>query len=89
MIKRLYSWHIKQRRFKLFKGSLLAPMKPSREPFRLFRGRQYFFAAEGQYVYEKAARRRFFRYLFLGIFLFIGFVWFAIESYKAWDIFGF
>lgn len=89
MIRRLYSWHIKQRRFKLFKGSFLVPMKAAKEPFKLFRGRHYYFASEGRYVYEKTATRRFFRYLFLGLLLLAAAIWIIIESYKGWSVFSF
>lgn len=93
MIRRLYAWHVKQRRFKLFKGNLLVPMKTAQEPFRfrLFRGRgrPYYFASEGRYVYEKSATRRFFRYLFLGLALVGVFIWVVIECYKGWSVFSF
>ena len=89
MIKRLYSWHIKQRRFKLFKGNFLLPIKAAKEPFRLFRRRHYYFASEGHYVYEKTATRRFFRYLFLALFLIALTSWIVIETIKGWNVFSF
>lgn len=96
MIKRLYSWHIKQRRFKLAKSGLFNhgtrdgfwTQVKGLGVFKVFRRKQYYFASEGRYVYEKAGRRRFFRYLFLGAILFITFGWFIVESYRGWGMFG-
>ena len=87
MIRRLYRWHIKRWRFRLAKGSLVqaAPKKP-----RWFKGirKRYYFSGDGYYVYEKSARRHFFRYLFLGLLIGSFLVWFLIESYRGWGIFS-
>lgn len=88
MFKRLYSWHIKQRQFKLFKASFLTSDKERRVPLSLFRGRHYYFVAEDRYVYEKAASRRYFRYWFFGALLLGVVIWLILETYKGWSVFS-
>lgn len=87
MLKGLYSWHIKQRRFKLSKSSFFSPLNAVKKPFKFFNRKPYYFASEDQYVYEKPASRHFFRYLFLALAFVLFIIWFLLECYRGWSVF--
>ena len=87
MIKLLYSWYIKQRRFKLFKASFLTSTN-KKKSFSFFNRKDYYFASESSYIPEKRAKRHFRGYLFLGFLFLILIAWIAFECYKGWNIFS-
>lgn len=88
MIKGLYSWHIKQRRFKLFKANCLSKMNPVKKPFSFLSRNHYYFASEDEYLYEKRASRHFLRFCVIGLCILVFSIWFIIECYRGWDVFS-
>lgn len=88
MIRRLYSWHIKQRRFKLFKSSFLSSANAKKKSYSFFNRKDYYFASENCYIPQKRAKRHFVGHLFFGFIILILIGWIVFESYRGWNVFG-
>lgn len=88
MIKRLYSWHIKQRRFKLFKSSFLSSSNTKKKLYPFLNRKDYYFASENCYIPQKRAKRHFLGRLFLAFILLVLIGWIAFECYRGWNVFG-